>query len=179
MIKNMKLCIICLIRFGSKPRRLSSCTCRRINITDQAAHKLTCRPCPRGAVPNRRSASACSTTSDSSGSGVRRARPLSGLPRASCRSGLHETAGGENRSDTEVTHQNCEHKSVRNKLNLCFIALLSPAECANPTVRLTSLLLALKIDAWESQQGTHSVILTAGLPPERVAAIWVVLLFCL
>lgn len=62
------------------------------------------------------------------------------------------------------------------------IALFCPAECGRLTgraARLGSLLLALKIEAQESQEATHSVVLTAGLPPERIAAIWVILFFCL
>lgn len=55
--------------------------------------ELTCPLCPRGAAPNLCSAVACSARSDSSGSVGRRARPPTGLPRASCHSGPDETLG--------------------------------------------------------------------------------------
>lgn len=118
---------------------------------------LTCLLCPHGAEPIPRSAWGRSARSDSSGSADGPGRPLTGWPRASCHSCPHNTAGRRRRRRKHY----CLHL-----LPCCVQQSHCPAAAAGSTNR-------------ESQQATHSVVLTAGLPPKRIAAIWVILLFCL
>lgn len=119
---------------------------------------LTCLLCPHGAEPIPRSAWGRSARSDSSESADGPGRPLTGWPRASCHSCPHNTAGRRKRRRKHY----CLHL-----LPCCVQQSHCPAAAAAGSTNR------------ESQQATHSVVLTAGLPPKRIAAIWVVLLFCL
>lgn len=116
--------------------------------------ELTCPLCPHGAAPNLCSAVACSARSDSSGSVGRRARPPTGLPRASCHSGPDETLGRwrrhrekNRRVGVGVTIKTeCKEMNQKRKWQVFVVVLFCPAECGRLTARAarrTSLLLAL------------------------------------